>query len=110
MKTLQQSPVKNNNHALQVLAGAFPATLDDEETGEIMSTLIKLGITAFVCLQAEFSLDEEEASWRMGIGLRPYPRDAVNVLKTLQKSKKRYALDLNVYSHLRPSGYHPIAR
>ena len=36
----------------RVLAGAFPASLDDAETDRILSTLLELGVNTFVCLQA----------------------------------------------------------
>ena len=56
--------------ALQVLAGAYPASLDDEETDRVLFTLLELGISTFVCLQAEVSLNTPEKSWRTGRGLR----------------------------------------
>ena len=62
-----QSPLRA---ALKVLAGAYPASLDDEETDRVLITLLELGISAFVCLQAEVSLNTPEKSWRTGRGLR----------------------------------------
>ena len=55
---------------MQVLAGAYPASLDDEETNRVLITLLELGISTFVCLQAEVSLNTPEKSWRTGRGLR----------------------------------------
>ena len=75
---------------MQVLAGAFPATLNDDETQSILATLLSCGIASFVCLQAEFSLQETEANWRYGVGLRPYMEDAVDILRRLPKSDKLY--------------------
>jgi hypothetical protein len=61
-------------------AGAYPASLDDAETERILTTLLELGVNTFVCLQAEFSLHTPEAAWRSGQGLRPYIKDAQQVL------------------------------
>eukprot|EP00891_Asterochloris_glomerata_P009618 jgi/Astpho2/9618/Aster-03890 len=63
-----------------VLAGAYPASLDDEETDRVLITLLELGISTFVCLQAEVSLNTPEKSWRTGRGLRPYIKDAQRIL------------------------------
>ena len=75
---------------VQVIAGAFPATLNDDETRSILATLLSLGTASFVCLQAEFSLEETEENWRSGVGLRPYIKDAVDVLRYLPKSDRLY--------------------
>lgn len=34
-----------------MLAGAYPASLDDRDTEDILSTLLEAGVTTFVCLQ-----------------------------------------------------------
>lgn len=34
-----------------MIAGAYPASLDDEETERVLTTLLDLGVTTFVCLQ-----------------------------------------------------------
>lgn len=54
----------------QVLVGAYPASVDDTETREILNTLLELGIETFVCLQAEVDLNVAEAAWRSGRALR----------------------------------------
>ncbi|PRW34077.1 MAP kinase phosphatase 6 [Chlorella sorokiniana] len=64
----------------RLLAGAYPASLDDNETDRILSTLLTLGVNTFVCLQAEFSLHTPESAWRAGQGLRPYIKDAQRIL------------------------------
>jgi hypothetical protein len=69
--------------------GAFPATLDDEETFQILGTFLGLGISTFVCLQAEFRLEEREADWRAGKGLRPYVHDATMLLSSMLASGDR---------------------
>lgn len=61
-------------------AGAYPASLDDDETDRILTTLLALGVNTFVCLQAEFALHTPETAWRSGQGLRPYIKDAQRVL------------------------------
>lgn len=63
-----------------LLAGAYPASLDDHETSRILESLLELGVTTFVCLQAEASLHTPESAWRNGQGLRPYIKDAQAVL------------------------------
>lgn len=36
-----------------ILVGAYPATQEDDETYEILTSILKLGIKKFVCLQQE---------------------------------------------------------
>eukprot|EP00232_Nephroselmis_pyriformis_P004933 CAMPEP_0182913434 /NCGR_PEP_ID=MMETSP0034_2-20130328/38041_1 /TAXON_ID=156128 /ORGANISM="Nephroselmis pyriformis, Strain CCMP717" /LENGTH=87 /DNA_ID=CAMNT_0025050159 /DNA_START=28 /DNA_END=288 /DNA_ORIENTATION=+ len=50
----------------QVIAGGYPASLDDKENDRILLLLLKLGMSAFVCLQAEVYLDVPEDVWRGG--------------------------------------------
>ncbi|KAK9824516.1 hypothetical protein WJX72_011024 [[Myrmecia] bisecta] len=64
----------------QVLAGAYPASIDDAETVRILTTLLALGVNTFVCLQAEVNLNTPEQQWRKGNGLRPYIKDAQRLL------------------------------
>ena len=64
----------------RVIAGAYPASLDDAETEKILSTLLELGINTFVCLQAEVNINTPEHAWRSGHGLRPYIKDAQKIL------------------------------
>lgn len=40
----------------RVLAGAYPASLDDVETEQLLTLLLELGVTTFVCLQAEVNI------------------------------------------------------
>jgi len=69
-----------------VLVGAYPATIDDRETEEILTTLLETGIDTFVCLQAEVSLNVSEARWRSGYALRPYIHDAQRILSRAHQS------------------------
>ena len=38
-----------------LLVGAYPASQDDTETFELLTSILKLGVTQFVCLQLEVS-------------------------------------------------------
>jgi hypothetical protein len=40
----------------RVIAGAYPASLDDAETHQLLSLLLELGVNTFVCLQAEVNI------------------------------------------------------
>lgn len=64
----------------QVIAGAYPASLDDAETNRILTTLLESGINTFVCLQAEVNINIPDLAWKSGHGLRPYIRDAQKIL------------------------------
>jgi hypothetical protein len=64
----------------QVIAGAYPASLDDAETERILTTLLELGVNTFVCLQAEVNINTPEHAWRAQHGLRPYIKDAQKIL------------------------------
>ena len=77
---LPQLPVPLLLRLLLPIPGAYPASLDDQETDRILTTLLELGVNTFVCLQAEFSLHTPEAAWRSGQGLRPYIKDAQRLL------------------------------
>lgn len=64
----------------QVIAGAYPASMDDQETERLLTLLLELGINTFVCLQAEVNIHIPEHAWRAGMGLRPYIKDAQRIL------------------------------
>lgn len=71
----------------RVIAGAYPASLDDAETEKILSTLLELGINTFVCLQAEVNINTPEHAWRSGHGLRPYIKDAQKILSRAHETQ-----------------------
>ena len=49
----------------RVMAGGYPACLDDEENDELLTVLLRdLGIDTFVCLQSEVWPDVPDAAWR----------------------------------------------
>ena len=64
----------------RVIAGAYPASLDDVETDRILTCLLELGMNTFVCLQAEVNINTPEHAWRSQHGLRPYIKDAQKIL------------------------------
>lgn len=80
-----------------VLAGAFPASVDDAETDRVLTVLLELGVTTFVCLQAEVDISVPEHLWRSGQGLRPYVRDAQRLLSRARATRntrvKQHKLD-----------------
>lgn len=67
-----------------LLVGAYPATQDDEETFEILTSILKLGIKKFVCLQQEYRPGVPEELWRPGLALRPYFHDVLHIVKNKQ--------------------------
>ncbi|KAG1661526.1 hypothetical protein FOA52_000036 [Chlamydomonas sp. UWO 241] len=73
----------------RVIAGAYPASMDDVETERILTTLLELGINTFVCLQAEVNINCPEHAWRSGQGLRPYIKDAQRILSKAHDSGNR---------------------
>jgi hypothetical protein len=64
----------------QILAGAYPASMDDVETDRIIRLLLEMGTNTFVCLQAEVNINVPDHAWRSGQGLRPYIKDAQRIL------------------------------
>ncbi|WIA42418.1 hypothetical protein OEZ86_008416 [Tetradesmus obliquus] len=64
----------------QLIAGAYPASMDDNDTERILTLLLELGINTFVCLQAEVNIHIPDHAWRAGMGLRPYIKDAQRIL------------------------------
>lgn len=73
----------------RVIAGAYPASLDDQETERILTLLLELGINTFVCLQAEVNIDTPERAWRSQLGLRPYIKDAQKILSKAHETGNR---------------------
>eukprot|EP00639_Heterosigma_akashiwo_P021822 CAMPEP_0206401962 /NCGR_PEP_ID=MMETSP0294-20121207/26638_1 /ASSEMBLY_ACC=CAM_ASM_000327 /TAXON_ID=39354 /ORGANISM="Heterosigma akashiwo, Strain CCMP2393" /LENGTH=249 /DNA_ID=CAMNT_0053858875 /DNA_START=77 /DNA_END=822 /DNA_ORIENTATION=- len=61
-----------------LLVGAYPCSMDDVETWEILRGILVLKVTTFVCLQQEYVHEGvTEQMWRSGEYLRPYFKDAV---------------------------------
>ena len=69
-----------------LLVGAYPAAIDDNETFFLISQILKLGVTKFVCLQQEYRVDGiTEEMWRKGHALRPYFKDVKTIVKSQDK-------------------------
>lgn len=54
-----------------MLVGAYPGATEDELNSEILTSILELGVTTFVCLQSEYQhhgVTEEQ--WRSGEKLR----------------------------------------
>lgn len=64
----------------KLLVGAYPASQNDAETCDLLTSILKLGINKFVCLQAEYKDGVPEAAWRSGNALRPYFDDVKIIL------------------------------
>lgn len=60
----------------KVMAGGYPACVDDEENDELLLLLMRdYGFDTFVCLQSEVSSHVTERAWRSGRAPRPYMHD-----------------------------------
>ena len=55
---------------LHLMAGAFPAQVDDRATQQTLTALLALGVNSFVCLQSEVDINASESAWRSGRALR----------------------------------------
>ena len=68
-----------------LLVGAYPSSPDDVENEELLTSILKLRVNTFVCLQLEYQTEGvTEEMWRAGRGLRPYFADAVEFAKILR--------------------------
>ena len=79
-------PTDESNWVLDgcLLVGAYPCSQHDATTTAILTSILGLGVTTFVCLQQEYQhegVTEEE--WRSGAKLRPYIFDAIRLVDTL---------------------------
>jgi protein-tyrosine phosphatase len=85
-----RGPTPWSNYVIQgrVLAGAFPAVVNDDDTGAILRAILKTGIDAFVCLQAEFNATVSDISWKSGKTLRPYIRDAQKLIMMAKAARQ----------------------
>jgi len=69
-----------------LMAGAFPATVDDGETFKLLTSILKLGVTKFVCLQLEYNPVVPEYIWRNNSKvLRPYFNDVQQIVENKEK-------------------------
>ena len=80
-----QGPTEESNWVLRpsLLVGAYPCSQHDPTTSEILTSILGLGVTTFVCLQEEYQHDVTEEEWRSGAKLRPYIFDAIRLVDAL---------------------------
>jgi len=64
----------------RLLVGAYPASDDDDETFELISSILKMGVRKFVCLQSEYQANAPVQAWRSGEALRPYYDDVQEIV------------------------------
>lgn len=71
----------------RLLVGAYPSSVHDATNASILTSILRLGVTTFVCLQQEYQHEGvTEAQWRKGTALRPYIFDAIALVDTLPGS------------------------
>ena len=66
-------PTEESNWVLpgRLLVGAYPSAVDDALNEKILTSILRLGVTTFVCLQKEYEHNSPEYLWRSGRALRP---------------------------------------
>mmetsp|Transcript_18698 Transcript_18698/g.24343 ORF Transcript_18698/g.24343 Transcript_18698/m.24343 type:complete len:507 (-) Transcript_18698:197-1717(-) len=69
------------------LVGAFPGCPDDDENWDLITGILALGVTTFVCLQDEYSDDALEEDWRYerNGAIRPYYRDVQDIVAQVEE-------------------------
>ena len=74
-----------------LMAGAYPAANDDTLHYDILSSLLTLGLSTFVCLQAEYEHNPNipKSMWESGYKIRPYIFDAHRMLKQAESDRTR---------------------
>ncbi len=76
-----------------LMAGAYPAANEDGLHYQILGSLLSLGLSTFVCLQAEYEHNPAipPSMWESGYKIRPYIFDAHRMLKQAESNpQKRY--------------------
>lgn len=82
-------PTEESNWVIygRLLVGAYPSSVHDDANTRILTGILKLGITTFVCLQQEYQHEGvKEHEWRSGLKLRPYIFDAIKLVDSLPPS------------------------
>ena len=82
-------PTEESNWVIhpRLLVGAYPSSVHDATNTAILSSILRLGVTTFVCLQLEYQHEGvTEAQWRGGSALRPYIFDAIALVDSLPAS------------------------
>eukprot|EP00741_Cyanophora_paradoxa_P002627 tig00000615_g2549.t1 len=77
----------------RLMAGAYPASLNDYEHINTILSILKKGIDTFCCLQAEAEQYCPESRWRKGQGIRTYLQDARELLKREQSQLSQRKVD-----------------
>lgn len=86
---LPAGPTEESNWVIhqRLLVGAYPSDVHDATNTKILTSILKLGVTTFVCLQSEYQHEGvSEAEWRSGAKLRPYIFDAIRLVDSLPPS------------------------
>ncbi len=86
--SLYRGPTEESNWVIfgRLLVGAYPSSQHDPTNTAILTSLLRLGVTTFVCLQQEYRHEVSEAAWRGGDALRPYIFDAIKIVDALPSS------------------------
>ncbi len=82
-------PTEESNWVIypRLLVGAYPSSVHDATNTSILSSILRLGATTFVCLQQEYQHEGVlEHEWRSGAKLRPYIFDAIKLIDNLPAS------------------------
>ncbi|KAJ8599081.1 hypothetical protein CTAYLR_007617 [Chrysophaeum taylorii] len=84
-------PTDESNWVLpgRLMVGAFPGMPEDEENARMLTSILRMGVTTFVCLQREYDPRATEDQWRNGSALRPYFGSAVDIAAQLDDEPKR---------------------
>mmetsp|Transcript_12804 Transcript_12804/g.40615 ORF Transcript_12804/g.40615 Transcript_12804/m.40615 type:complete len:374 (-) Transcript_12804:525-1646(-) len=89
-RALYCGPTDESNWAIpgRLMVGAFPGVPDDEENERVLASILKEGVTTFVCLQREYDPRATDDEWRSGAALRPYFSTAVDVAHELDPTRQ----------------------
>jgi hypothetical protein len=86
---LYMGPTEESNWVIygHLLVGAYPASTNDIANAQLLTSILRLGVTTFVCLQQEYQHEGvTETQWRSGEKLRPYIFDAIRLVDSLPDS------------------------
>ena len=85
-----RGPTPWSNYVIQgrVIAGAYPAVVQDDDTHRLLRSILKTGVNTFVCLQAEFNPVVSDIAWKSGKALRPYIKDAQKIIMNAKQARQ----------------------
>jgi protein-tyrosine phosphatase len=86
---LYMGPTEESNWVIygHLLVGAYPSSTNDLANAQLLTSILRLGVTTFVCLQQEYQHEGvTESQWRSGEKLRPYIFDAIRLVDALPDS------------------------